>query len=553
MVNAKKQKAVVTSVDYRALIDAIPNDTAMDLLPDKMEHVLRLLACETSAKRTSVLTALLKDKFEFKVTQNQIKAYEHTIKEYAKQAALEARQSKIDSAENEPKIELLARDIKYEEVWASITKIGVTSSELLEIMMASCVSSCMSFSVPIWLIVIGNPSSLKTELIKLLKALQNVYFLSTLSENAFASGFIPPDGSDPKDLLPHLDGKALLIRDLTTLFSLNEETVKKILGDLTSIFDGEYEKFTATRGLIKYRSSFAMIACITPAILNKHHSYVHQLGSRFLFIRTPKLTDESRERGYKIAWSKQDRKKNINDATIITSSYCKQAMDRIKNVGIPIIDDECVMQWINTAADFIAMARGIVIGNFETFIDKKGEKGEKDGKGGKEVKYYEITEVQIEEPWRALNQLRNLATALAVLRGKQIVTVEECITLLPVVIATAPIDRAEIVDVLLAVAVATPKDIATRIDKSDKTVRRRLKELVALGLVEKVEQPLPSNGQWSVALYFLKDDYKNILSLTNAPPSDSLSVATNEENSNVAAKQGEIFPWDDISRAYKDV
>ncbi|MEK7855676.1 MAG: hypothetical protein AAB288_06275, partial [Acidobacteriota bacterium] len=119
-----------------------------------------------------------------------------------------------------------------------------------------------------------------------------------MTENAFASGYMPLDGSPPKDLLARLNGKLLLVRDLTTLFSLNEESLKKILGDMTSIFDGEFEKFTATRGLVAYKALFPFVGCITPAILNRHHTYVHQLGSRFMFYRVPIASDEERRRGF---------------------------------------------------------------------------------------------------------------------------------------------------------------------------------------------------------------------------------------------------------------
>ena len=50
-----------------------------------------------------------------------------------------------------------------------------------------------------------------------------------------------------KDLLPQLDGKCLIIKDLTTFFPMRDDKVTKILGDLQSIYDGEY-KATGTLG-----------------------------------------------------------------------------------------------------------------------------------------------------------------------------------------------------------------------------------------------------------------------------------------------------------------
>ena len=45
--------------------------------------------------------------------------------------------------------------------------------------------------------LVGVPSSFKTELVRLID-LPEIYGLDTLSENAFASGYVMPDGSDQK-------------------------------------------------------------------------------------------------------------------------------------------------------------------------------------------------------------------------------------------------------------------------------------------------------------------------------------------------------------------
>ena len=379
----------------------------------------------------------------------------------------------------EEKVELLDREISLDEIHTAVAKIGIISTDLLEITMAIGISSAMEIQVPLWLIVIGNPSSNKTEVIKLLRGLKEVIYLSSMSENAFSSGFLPPDGSDPKDLLSILHKKIFLIRDLTTMFSLNEETVKKILGDFTSIFDGEYEKFTATRGLIKHRAIFPLIACITPAILSKHHNYVNQLGSRFLFFRVPNLSDEGKKKGYDIAWSKENRGQNIKTATMLVSSYCTQILKTIREEMMPTINDSAIQEWINNAADFIACSRGSVITAPNTFKNDEG----------KDVTYYEVQSIQKEEPWRALHQLRNLLIALAILHKKSSVDLQECDIVKSIVRSTAPVDRAEVMNALINSPGITANEIAGIIQKSKKTVDRKLKELSALGLVVRYKSP----------------------------------------------------------------
>ena len=77
-----------------------------------------------------------------------------------------------------------------------------------------------------WLIIIGNPSAGKTEVVLAFEDLKNVYFLDSLTENSFLSGYVEDKNgsryrrSQPKpQLLDDLNWKTLVIKDLTTLFS----------------------------------------------------------------------------------------------------------------------------------------------------------------------------------------------------------------------------------------------------------------------------------------------------------------------------------------------
>ena len=425
-----------------------------------------------------------------------------------------------DNKNVQEEVKLLDRDIDLEEIHAAISKIGVTSKELIEIEMAASISCALNLNVPLWLLVIGNPSSLKTEGLKLFRCLdkERVIYLSTMSENAFASGYMPPDGSDPKDLLTILDKKILLIRDLTTLFSLNEETVKKILGDLTSIFDGEFEKFTATRGLMKYKAAFPLIACITPAILSKHHNYVNQLGSRFLTYRIPNLTEADSKRGYDIAWNNEDRSKNIKTAAILVSSFCDRIIKRFDaGAPLPTIDDNLVREWLNDGAEFIRRVRGIAITKAETFKNEDG----------KDITFYDRLDTQIEEPWRALNQLRNYAIALAVLRNKIAVSMDECRTLLPLVRSAAQIDRAEVLNALIDNAGITINELSKKIDRSSKTTSRKLIELEMLGLVFRYHSPNMPSGSKAPWLWSIESKFSRLLekqSKVIPPSSEFMSI-----------------------------
>jgi hypothetical protein len=86
----------------------------------------------------------------------------------------------------------------------------------------------------IWLLGVGAPSSDKTESVLGLRQMPQTYLLDSLTENSFISGYVNADGTPATDLLGELTGKCLLIKDLTTLFSLKEDILKRVLGDLQS-------------------------------------------------------------------------------------------------------------------------------------------------------------------------------------------------------------------------------------------------------------------------------------------------------------------------------
>jgi hypothetical protein len=90
----------------------------------------------------------------------------------------------------------------------------------------------------LWGLVIGEPSTGKTESVLGVKNEPTIYFLDNLTDKAFITGFVNADGSSPSDLLADLNGKCLTIKDLTPLFSEREEIVKGVLGAMVGIYDG---------------------------------------------------------------------------------------------------------------------------------------------------------------------------------------------------------------------------------------------------------------------------------------------------------------------------
>ena len=286
-------------------------------------------------------------------------------------------------------------------------------------------------TLPVWLIIIGNPSSGKTDTVLACKNLrEQVLYVDTLTDNAFGSGFVD-DKQHPKyrqknrDLLGELEekNKTLIIKDLTTLFSLRDDKLRKILGELTSIYDGSYSKWTGTIGQIKYEVKFPILACITPAVLRKHHNHMSQIGGRFLMFHLMPLSEKEQEDGFDMTWNEPQRRTHRAKVEREIMAHIEQLFTEPAELQRESI---LVKDTINRLAQLLARGRG-------TPITERAETGT-----------YEIVGTQVEEPWRVLNQLRSLSRALALVHGRLSVSDHELELLRRVVFSSIPPDRAQV-------------------------------------------------------------------------------------------------------------
>ena len=86
------------------------------------------------------------------------------------------------------------------ELMEALGDLGETRDYILRVILAVFISIFFEKKDPIWLLLVGNPSSNKTTLVDLLKGLDDVYRLDTMTSNPFSSG--QPKKDNPQDLLP---------------------------------------------------------------------------------------------------------------------------------------------------------------------------------------------------------------------------------------------------------------------------------------------------------------------------------------------------------------
>lgn len=139
-------------------------------------------------------------------------------------------------------------------------------------------------SEPVWLQIIGPPSSHKTESLRPILTYPDTVPLSSITDNALISGFRDTEGNDPS-LILRLNNRNLVIKDMTTLHAMAKNSRDKVYSDLRDAFDGSCSKASGTAGISSYKAKFGVICAVTE-IVDAFSKESQQLGERFLSFRT---------------------------------------------------------------------------------------------------------------------------------------------------------------------------------------------------------------------------------------------------------------------------
>lgn len=148
---------------------------------------------------------------------------------------------------------------------------------LVDVLLSVPAGNTLLESDSLWLFLKGPPGSGKTEALNALRHHPSTLFVSNLTPAALISGYVDPLGD--QSLLPQLDGKTLVIKDFTSILSMNPTTRDEVFGILRDAYDGHAAKNFGT-GRREYDSRFNLVAGVTSAIEGTWH--LSQLGERFL-------------------------------------------------------------------------------------------------------------------------------------------------------------------------------------------------------------------------------------------------------------------------------
>jgi hypothetical protein len=365
------------------------------------------------------------------------------------------------------------------------------SHDLIELSLAVAVSyqlSKVSETAPVWLLLVGAPSSDKTNTAQCLKALPDIRFVDTFIENGLASGFLNEQGQQKcGGLLASFNYGCLILKDLTTFFAMREERIKKLLGELQGVFDGSLVKESGAGEPIRWNGHVSLLGCVTPQSITTHQRYMSSIGQRFLFYTLPPQTEEEHEEGFAISRDREKRQANLTQLRQQVQALFKALTGLVQPP-----DDTNHFRTFNTLATFLAKAQA-------------ASYREKDATGT-----YELISMQAEEPYRVHQQLCTLAQSLALVHGRTSVTAHEIELVKRVVWSTIPTDRRIILQTLCG-GERCRQELLTLTGKSAGRAAQTLEELEHMKLI--VGRDGPSTGGRPPILYTLPPSISDLLPL----------------------------------------
>jgi hypothetical protein len=142
-------------------------------------------------------------------------------------------------------------------------------------------------------IILGPPSSLKTQVIELLRRWPHTFYTDNFSAKSFVSHTtaVAREQLEQIDLLPKIKNKCFLTPELAPTFAEKDENLTLILGILTRILDGNgYESDSGAQGHRGYNGKmmFTMVGAAVDKPY-KVHKVLGNLGSKLHFFRLRKV------------------------------------------------------------------------------------------------------------------------------------------------------------------------------------------------------------------------------------------------------------------------
>jgi hypothetical protein len=355
----------------------------------------------------------------------------------------------------------MERNSKLQSLKNVVTKwLKLVDDTIIEIVCVAYVALKLEGD-PLWIMIVGPPSSAKTETIMGLADCSEVRVISALTPQTFISG---QRGKD-KSLIHKVNDKLVVHKDFGTILSMRSEPRQEILSQLREIYDGRLSKSFGTGKTVDWEGRMGFLGGCTP-VIDQHYGVNQQLGERFVYYRVDGGNPiETGMQALKIVGKENKMRSEIRQAF-------KQFLESIQpqDGKIPIPDS--IKGRIIHLAAFAATARTGVPRNYKT---------------------QEIEAVPTPEGSpRITKQLATIGIALAIIHEKQEFDEGIFKTLRKIGRDTIPGTRLKVIDTLWDCEIISKHDalektnkIAELVNYPTTTTRLILEDLNSLYLVDR--------------------------------------------------------------------
>ena len=355
---------------------------------------------------------------------------------------------------------------------------------------------------PFALVLVDVPSSGKTITINFFSEIEGLTYASDkFTPASFVSNATNVKKEELKDidLLPRLQYKMFLLRDLSTLFSKRDDDLNECLGLLTRVLDGEgLNTDSGVHGQRQYVGEylFMILAGSTP-IPPRVWKMMGNLGSRLFFLNIntkDKSEDELADQLTTLVYKEKEKA-----CRLATKHFLQTLWHKYQN-GVDwdkAADTQEYKRIIVRCAQLLAKLRGVI----NVWKDKTQDN-----------EVYDYTLPVIEKPDRINQLFYNLCRGHALVCGKTQINQEDLHLIVELAVDSAPTIRAKLFRKLLENSGEMKTgEVMTALNCSRPTALKEMEALKILGVCYIAQDSYGQVGEPEKTIY-LSEDFKWFLS-----------------------------------------
>src|SRR6516162_4355492 len=196
---------------------------------------------------------------------------------------------------------------------------------------------------PIWLGLIGPPSSGKNEILDALSGLPFVARVSTLTVPGLLSGTPRQRQSQGAagGLLRQITNPGVIVcKEFSSILSMRPDTRNELLAALREIYDGHWTRYLGSDGgkVLAWSGKIGLLMGATPRI-DEYHNVIASMGDRFLFTRIePVMKGQLRKAIKHRGPANTQMRKELTDAVSKLFAHARQSFQPLNEEELKRLD-----------------------------------------------------------------------------------------------------------------------------------------------------------------------------------------------------------------------